>query len=72
MIVGNGEDVMAVAHNGNIVNADTFPGTHRFRYVFNSSTDSEVIANLIHSAPGQNWLDKIRYAMRRIRGLTPW
>ncbi|HSW57551.1 MAG TPA: amidophosphoribosyltransferase [Dehalococcoidales bacterium] len=69
IIVGNGEDVMAVAHNGNIVNSQ-----HLFKelsdkgYTFTSTTDSEVIANLIHSAPRQDWLEKIRYAMHRIRG----
>ena len=69
IVVGNGEDVMAVAHNGNIVNSE-----HLFKelsdkgYTFTSSTDSEVIANLIHSAPGQDWVEKIRHAMRRIKG----
>jgi amidophosphoribosyltransferase len=69
IIVGSGDDIIAIAHNGNIVNSE-----HLYRelvekgYTFNSSTDSEVIANLIHSAPSRDWLDKIRYAMHRIRG----
>jgi amidophosphoribosyltransferase len=69
IVVGNGDDVMAVAHNGNIVNSE-----HLFKelsdkgYTFTSSTDSEVIANMIHSAPGQDWLEKIRHAMHRIKG----
>ncbi len=69
IIVGNGDDIMAVAHNGNIVNSD-----HLFKeltdkgYKFTSTTDSEVIANMIHSAPRQDWLEKIRYAMHRVKG----
>jgi amidophosphoribosyltransferase len=69
MIVGDGENVLAIAHNGNIVNSE-----HLYKelceqgYKFNSSTDSEVIANLIYSAPGKDWLEKIRRAMRRIQG----
>jgi len=69
IVIGHGDDVMAVAHNGNIVNA-----THLAQelgekgYKFSSSTDSEVIADLIHSAPGKDYFAKIRHAMRRIRG----
>jgi amidophosphoribosyltransferase len=69
IMVGSDDNAMAIAHNGNIVNSD-----HLYKelcekgYVFNSSTDSEVIANLIHSSPGQDWLEKIRFAMRRIQG----
>lgn len=69
IVVGSGENIIAVAHNGNIVNSDRLSKELReMGYIFNSSTDSEVIANLIHSAPGQDWLEKIRYAMRRIQG----
>jgi amidophosphoribosyltransferase len=69
IIVGDGENVLAIAHNGNIVNSE-----HLYKelceqgYKFTSSTDSEVIANLIHAAPGRDWLEKIRRAMRRIQG----
>ena len=69
IVVGSGDNILAVAHNGNLVNSQ-----HLYQelcgkgYTFHSSTDSEVIANLIHSAPGQDCLDKIRYSMRRIQG----
>jgi amidophosphoribosyltransferase len=69
IVVGAGDDVMAVAHNGNIVNAAHLAQELTEKgYTFNSSTDSEVIANLIHSAPGKDYLEKIQYSMRRIRG----
>jgi amidophosphoribosyltransferase len=69
LIVGNDSTTIAIAHNGNIINTE-----HLYKelsdqgYQFNTSTDSEVIANLILSAPETEWEDKIRYAMRRIRG----
>lgn len=69
IIVGNDVNAMGIAHNGNIINA-----THLFKelaamgYTFKGSTDSEVIANLILSSPGRGWVDKIRYAMRRLQG----
>jgi amidophosphoribosyltransferase len=71
-VVGSGDNVVAVAHNGNIVNsAHLYAELCENGYIFNSSTDSEVIATLISfrsraGLAGKN--SKIRYAMRRIRG----
>ena len=69
LLVGEGSNTIAVAHNGNIVNAE-----HLYRelsdsgYTFRSSTDTEVIANLIQSSPEEGWINKIRYAMHRLQG----
>jgi amidophosphoribosyltransferase len=69
ILVGNDTNTIAIAHNGNIVNA-----TYLYQelvgqgYTFRGSTDSEVIANLIISSPGKTLLEKIRYAMRRLQG----
>lgn len=69
IVIGEGENVMAIAHNGNIVNsAHLYKELTEKGYTFTSSTDSEVIGKLIHSSPGHDWLDKIRYAMHRVRG----
>jgi len=69
MVVGKGNNAIAIAHNGNIVNAEfLFEQLYEQGYTFQSSTDSEVIANLILSAPEDNWVDKIRYAMNRLKG----
>jgi amidophosphoribosyltransferase len=69
IVVGKGDNVIAVGHNGNIVNSEHLcEELSEKGYSFNTSTDSEVIANVIHSAPGQNWMEKIRYGMRRIKG----
>lgn len=69
IIVGKGDNAIAVAHNGNIINAEHLHEELSSQgYIFHSSTDTEVIANLILSAPGKEWADRIRYAMRRLQG----
>jgi amidophosphoribosyltransferase len=60
---------IALGHNGNIVNADLLraeleaDGRH-----FETSTDSEVIAHLVATAPGRDWGERMAYVMRRARG----
>ncbi len=69
IIVGQDSNTIAVAHNGNIINAEhLYQELSEQGYTFRSSTDTEVIANLILSSPEANWVDKIRYAMRRLQG----
>ncbi len=69
IIVGSGDNTIAVAHNGNIINA-----THLYEeltgmgYRFQGSTDTEAIADLILSSPDRTWVDRIRYTMRRLQG----
>ncbi len=69
VIASNEIGTIAVAHNGNLVNAQ-----HLYQeladqgYRFNGTTDSEVIANLILASPGKTWVEKIRHTMRRIKG----
>ena len=60
---------LALAHNGNILNAKTLRDELCERgYGFHTSTDSEVIANLILASPGKEWEEKIAYAMNRLQG----
>jgi len=60
---------MALAHNGNIVNAEHLRRELREQgYSFCGSTDSEVIANLLVASSGRGWVEKINYAMRRLDG----
>lgn len=69
IIVGEDSNTIAIAHNGNIVNAEhLYQELSDHSYTFRSSTDTEVIANLIVSAPHKDWVDKIRYAMHRLQG----
>jgi amidophosphoribosyltransferase len=69
ILVRNDNNTIAVAHNGNIVNATfLYQELVGNGYTFHGSTDSEVIANLIISSSGKDLTEKIRYAMRRIQG----
>jgi len=69
IIVGKGSNTIAIAHNGNIVNAEhLYKELSEMGYTFRTSTDTEVIANLILSSREKDWVDKIRYAMRRLQG----
>jgi amidophosphoribosyltransferase len=69
IVVGKGANTIAVAHNGNIVNAEhLYQELCEQGYSFRGSTDTEVLANLILSSPAKDWVDKIRYAMHRLQG----
>jgi len=69
IIVESAGLTLALAHNGNILNAKLLRDELCERgYSFHTSTDSEVIANLILASPGKNWEEKIAYAMHRLQG----
>ncbi len=69
LVVGTRSNSIAIAHNGNIINAKhLYEELSDQGYVFRTSTDTEVIANLILSSPEKNWVDRIRYAMHRLQG----
>jgi amidophosphoribosyltransferase len=69
LIVGKGTESLALAHNGNIVNAEHLHQELVARgYTFTSTTDSEVIGNLIVSSVEKDWVSRIRYAMHRLQG----
>jgi len=61
---------LVLGHNGNVINALELRKelVEQWGCTFSSTTDSEVIAHLLANAPGQNWGDRIRYAMRKLRG----
>ncbi len=69
LILGEEPNTIAIAHNGNIVNAETlYKELSEQGYTFRTSTDTEVIANLILSSTEKGWVNKIKYAMRRLQG----
>ena len=69
VVAGIKEPALAVSHNGNILNAKPLRDELQMRgYSFHTSTDSEVIANLILASPGNNWQERIRHAMHRLQG----
>ncbi len=60
---------IAVAHNGNLVNAallrDEFEA---YGSIFQSSMDTEIIVHLIASSKESSLIDRIVYALKRIQG----
>ena len=69
IVVGKGSKAIAIAHNGNIVNADHLHEELSAQgYTFRTSTDSEVILNLIVSSHEKDVVNKIRYAMHPLQG----
>ena len=60
---------LALAHNGNVVNADLLRADLIEQGVeFATGTDSEVLAQLIANAPGGTWEERFGYLMRRANG----
>ena len=60
---------LALAHNGNVVNAQYLRAELQDKgFSFSSTSDSEVIARLIVSSPGKDIVEKIRHAMGRLKG----
>jgi amidophosphoribosyltransferase len=60
---------IALGHNGNIINADLLRSELEAEgRVFQTSTDSEVIAHLVAMAPGRDWGERMAYVMRRAQG----
>jgi amidophosphoribosyltransferase len=60
---------IALGHNGNIVNAKFLRDELcHLGYNFATTTDSEIIANLILSSTERTLVDKIRYTIRRLQG----
>ncbi|MFC1861693.1 amidophosphoribosyltransferase [Chloroflexota bacterium] len=69
VLVGKGSNLIAVAHNGNIINAEYLREELSDQgYTFKTSTDTEVVASLIISSTEKEWVDRIRYAMHRLQG----
>ena len=63
---------LALAHNGNLINAPLLRAElEAGGVVFESTTDSEVIAQLIARAPAGTIEDAVAYAMERIDGAYP-
>jgi amidophosphoribosyltransferase len=71
---------LALANNGNIINSPQLKRQLQDQWgcVFNSTTDSEVMAHLLVNAPGQTWEERVFACMRNLDGafsmvaLTPF
>jgi len=68
-LVGAGERVLAVSHNGNLVNGDQLRAELLAEGIaLESTTDTEALAWAIVRAPGRNWVERIRAAMEKMVG----
>ncbi|MBN1369379.1 MAG: amidophosphoribosyltransferase [Dehalococcoidaceae bacterium] len=69
IVVNDNHNEIAIAHNGNIANSEALRAELESQgFTFNTTTDSEIIAQLILSAPHKEWHKKMRYAMYRLEG----
>jgi amidophosphoribosyltransferase len=60
---------LALGHNGNLVNAAVLRhDLEQQGHLFKTSTDTEIIAELLATAPGTTWERRMGHVMQRIRG----
>ncbi len=60
---------IALAHNGNLTNADVLREDLEARGIeLESTADSELVAHLLALAPAGTWEERFHYVMRRIEG----
>jgi len=68
-VVGWAQGALAIAHNGNLVNADELRTKLEARgSIFQSTVDSEVIIHLIAASTGTSLLARIVDALSQVRG----
>ena len=69
LVVEYGRGGLAVAHNGNLVNAEELRERLEERgSIFQSTVDSEVIIHLIAASRGETLEDRVVEALREVRG----
>ena len=69
-ILSKGPNVeLALAHNGNVINAvELRQELTEWGCTFSSTSDSEIIAHLTSCAPAAAWEERVSYCMRRLQG----
>ncbi|MBP8130622.1 MAG: amidophosphoribosyltransferase [Candidatus Hydrogenedentes bacterium] len=69
LVVDYARGAMAVAHNGNLVNAQHLrDGLEEIGAIFQSTTDSEVILHLISRSSEESFTDTVIDALQRVQG----
>jgi amidophosphoribosyltransferase len=60
---------VALAHNGNLINAEELrDALEDVNVTFSGSSDTEIVAHLLASAPGDTWLERCANTMHTIAG----
>ncbi len=68
-VVRGAHGEMAIAHNGNVVNADVMRGDLTEQGIqFETTTDTEVLGRLLVDSPGETWDERFATLMRRANG----
>ena len=70
LVVDGANGVLAVAHNGNIINSVPLRAQleERWNCRFETTTDTEVIAHLLANVPGASWPARLFSGMRMMQG----
>ena len=69
LLVDGPDGELALAHNGNVVNAELLRTDLASQGIeFKTTTDSEVIAQLLATAPGESWEERFGTVIRRASG----
>ena len=70
LVVQGQHGKLALANNGNIINAPQLKEQLQYEWEcnFSSTTDTEVLAHLLANAPGPTWEDRIFHCMRQLEG----
>ena len=69
-VLSTGPEVeLALAHNGNVINAvELKRELTEWGCTFSSTSDSEIIVHLMAYAPATSWEERVSYSMRRLQG----
>ena len=60
---------LALAHNGNVINAvELKEELAEWGCSFSSTSDSELIAHLLSNCPATSWEERVSFCMRRLQG----
>jgi amidophosphoribosyltransferase len=69
LVVSSDLGSLALAHNGNLVNAETLRQQVQALGIRpRTATDSELVAHLIARAPGDDWLSRMRHVLQTLSG----
>ena len=69
-VLSQGPEIeLALAHNGNVINAaELRQELAEWGCTFSSTSDSEIIAHLMSNAPAATWEERMAHCMRRLQG----
>lgn len=63
-----GNEDFALAHNGNVINANTLSKTLTANSKIKSTTDTEIMGLVIHNSEGKSWEEKIINSIPKFEG----